>query len=248
MINDQSSTRMRKNSLEDEDSDNPEMEQESKFMRNEGWADAMQNILKTNKPKKKTTLVLSRAKKISEVKPKIEQSPFEIESKDGEIKAEIDEKADKKNFAMDKPEKRRKEEKMKHSIRIRPSPLTRPREKILQKIATQGVVQLFNAVREQQREIEKKLVEVGPLEGKREKVLKSIDKRAFLDVLMGGTKSVIVDQQDTSQRKDDSSENDNKVWSVLRDDFIMGAKLKDWDKKTPEETDESSDAEELNSD
>ena len=55
------------------------------------------------------------------------------------------------------------------------------------------MVQLFNAVRQQQMDIDKKLGEAGPLERKREKVLKNIDKRAFLDVLMGGTKSIIVD-------------------------------------------------------
>lgn len=56
-----------------------------------------------------------------------------------------------------------------------------------------GVLQLFNAVRHQQIDIDKKLVEAGPLERKREKVLKDIDKKAFLDVLMGGTKSIAVD-------------------------------------------------------
>jgi len=29
------------------------------------------------------------------------------------------------------------------------------------------------------------------------------------------------------------------MWSVLRDDFVMGAKLKDWDKKNIEEEDSS---------
>jgi len=29
------------------------------------------------------------------------------------------------------------------------------------------------------------------------------------------------------------------MWSVLRDDFVMGAKLKDWDKKNVEEEDSS---------
>lgn len=54
-------------------------------------------------------------------------------------------------------------------------------------------MQLFNAVKQQQAEINKKLSDAGPLERKREQVLKSIDKTAFLDVLMGGSKSIPVD-------------------------------------------------------
>lgn len=46
-------------------------------------------------------------------------------------------------------------------------------------------MQLFNAVREQQKIISKKIEEVGPSESKKEKVLKSIDKQGFLDVLRG---------------------------------------------------------------
>ncbi|XP_015122987.1 RRP15-like protein [Diachasma alloeum] len=222
-------------------------QEESKFIRNPGWANAMQKILKTNKPKKKKTLVLSRAKKISEVQSKNEKIPFQIESKEGDIKVEFVEKKTTKDLNRDKLRILKKTEKMKHSIRVKRSPLNRPREKLLQRIATKGVVQLFNTVRDQQQEIEKKLVEAGPLEGKREKVLKSIDKRAFLDVLMGGTKSITVDQRIGSEREEDGSEKSNKFWSVLRDDFIMGANLKDWDKEIPEE-EESSAPEEMDSD
>lgn len=49
-------------------------------------------------------------------------------------------------------------------------------------------------MKQQQVDIDKKLVKAGPLERKREKVLKDIDKKAFLDVLMGGTKSIQVDK------------------------------------------------------
>lgn len=52
---------------------------------------------------------------------------------------------------------------------------------------------MFNAVRQQQTEISKKMSQAGPLERKREQVLKSIDKNAFLDILMGNSKSIPVD-------------------------------------------------------
>lgn len=63
-----------------------------------------------------------------------------------------------------------------------------------------GVVQLFNAVKQQQLDLDKKLSEAGPLERKREKVLKSIDKSAFLDGLMGGSKSIPVTNTKTETK------------------------------------------------
>lgn len=41
---------------------------------------------------------------------------------------------------------------------------------------------------------------------------------------------------------------DDKIWGVLRDDFVMGAKLKDWDKKNTEEEEDSSAPEEIDTD
>lgn len=73
-----------------------------------------------------------------------------------------------------------------------------------------GVVQLFNAVRQQQGEINEKLSEAGPLERKREQVLKNIDKNSFLDILMGGSKSVRVDDD----IKNESQENEKNQKQV----------------------------------
>lgn len=69
--------------------------------------------------------------------------------------------------------------------------------------------------------------EAGPLEAKRDKVMKNIDKRTFLDVLMG-EKSENVEEKVKNRENDTKSE---PTWNVLRDDFMMGAKLKDWDKE-----------------
>jgi hypothetical protein len=56
---------------------------------NAGWADAISKVLRTSKPKKKKTLVLSRAKKLTDVTTTAEQQDtdpdFEIT---GEIKQE----------------------------------------------------------------------------------------------------------------------------------------------------------------
>lgn len=109
--------------------------------------------------------------------------------------------------------------------RVKPDILQKDRERTLQKIATRGVVQLFNVVRSQQKDISKKLEEAGPLEGRKEKALKNIDRRAFLDLLMG-EKSAVVDKEPQSAPK----QNNEPSWNVLRDDFLLSAKIKDWDK------------------
>ncbi|XP_012276255.1 RRP15-like protein [Orussus abietinus] len=210
---------------------------------NPSWADAMQKILRTKKPKRKKTIVLSKAKKLCDViqKKKEDSVPFEIAGQDGEIKNEkLDSKA---STEVGKPVKDTKKHKkdVNVNIRVKPSISDREREKRLQKIATKGVVQLFNVVRQQQIEIDKRLFTAGPSERKREKVLKSIDKCAFLDVLMGESKSIPVDNpvKKDNHTKPRQSNEDGKLWSVLRDDFTMGAKLKDWDKKAPEDEDSS---------
>ncbi|XP_066584495.1 RRP15-like protein [Prorops nasuta] len=206
---------------------------------NSGWADAMQKILNANKPKRKRTAVLAKAKKLNDIRKKI----VETENlKEGAIINGVKEK--KKDHIPEEHIKKQRRKEACLGIRIKPSILDREREKLLQKIATKGVVQLFNAVRDQQVEIDEKLVKAGPLERKKEDVLKSIDKRSFLDVLMGGSKSISID---TDSKKSIKPENkDDKIWSVLRDDFVMGAKLKDWDKN--DENSDSSAPEDMDSD
>ncbi|XP_043471516.1 RRP15-like protein isoform X2 [Leptopilina heterotoma] len=208
---------------------------------NSGWADAMRKVLSNKKPKRKKSIVLSKAKKHcnNDLEEKKQSLSFEIEDtndnfKNKTVKESVDEKVSE--------EKKRNKKIFKSGIRIKPSHLDRERERILQKIATKGVLQLFNAVRHQQIDIDKKLVEAGPLERKREKVLKDIDKKAFLDVLMGGTKSITVDNcANESVMQNGTPMEKKNVWKVLRDDFVMGASLKDWDKNTPVEENSDND-------
>ncbi|XP_076657013.1 RRP15-like protein isoform X1 [Halictus rubicundus] len=216
---------------------------------NPSWADAMQKILRTKKPKRKKTIVLSKAKKLCDIvkKEKSEELSFEIKKETEEIKTETSENVD---SSIEKSLKQVKEKRKDHlGIRLKPSITDRERERMLQKIATKGVVQLFNAVKQQQGEIKKKLAEAGPLERKREQVLKHIDKNSFLDVLMGGSKSIRVDNdvKDEEQVNSKVKEKDKETWNVLRDDFVMGTKLKDWDRKNDED-DDSSAPEDMDSD
>jgi len=76
-------------------------------------------------------------------------------------------------------------------------------------------VQLFNAVRQQQVEIKKKLSQAGPLERKREQVFKNIDKNAFLDILMGGSKSIPIDNGVKSEKPVMQTDDKDKVRKSL---------------------------------
>lgn len=102
----------------------------------------------------------------------------------------------------------------KTSIRAKPNILEKDRERLLSKIATKGVVQLFNAVRNQQKTLGREL-ENDVSERKKDKILKKFDKRTFLDSLMGQTKSVIVDDN-VKQLKDEVKEEETPKWSALR--------------------------------
>lgn len=221
---------------------------------NVGWADSIAKILKSNKPKGKKTLVLSRAKKIND-KHKVAPIPagFQVATTDGIVKEEMIE-TESKDEEITKVKKKRKKEIP--SVRIKPNVLEKDRERRLNKIATKGVVQLFNAVRTQQREINEKLMEAGPLEVKKDKVLKSVDKRSFLNVLMGEKPSR--KEGNLSRREENLSEKEKELscgqnkggkglettWNVLRDDFMMGAKMKDWDKELENEMEEENEVEE----
>lgn len=126
-------------------------------------------------------------------------------------------------------------------LRVKPSIKEYEREKLLKKVATRGTVQLFNAVRQQQKDVNKKLQDAGKIEYKRDKVLKNLNKKEFLNVLMNGprAKSQLVDnlvKQENSDREIKSEENSSdgecskSTWGALRADFLSGKKS-GWDKE-----------------
>ena len=109
------------------------------------------------------------------------------------------------------------------------------------------MVQLFNAVRDQQRDLKSQLNAVGQSTRKREQVYKSIDKEGFLDVLSrnkGVSSSAAAgkssaDQQPSRKKAKVATkvedEEEASSWSVIKDDYMLGAKMKDWDKESDTE-------------
>ncbi|XP_011193448.2 RRP15-like protein [Zeugodacus cucurbitae] len=215
--------------VEDSSEEEPEDETEG----NTGWADCIAKVLNTSKPKTKKTLVLSRAKKIKpgdKLKSKGSDYGFEVE---GEEKTDV------------KPIKEEIDDQIKHrknvplELRVKPSWKDIERERILRKVATRGVVQLFNAVRIQQKDIQQQLDAAGPLDSRKDAVLNNISKRKFLDVLMSGNRAKS-EAVDNAVKNEDSSDEDDQMsstthkkkkseWSVLREDFMTNKKVKHWD-------------------
>jgi len=235
-----------------------------------GWADAMAKVLNMGKNTAQTEpnkpLFLSKAIKDSEIKQRSAAGSKDIGSENNNTK---EEKPPTIRSAIRRAQKKEMEEKGRSKPDIVKD---RSKEKMLCKLATKGVVQLFNAVRDQQKSIKTQLNTAGGSVRKREKVYQNIDRQSFLNVLtnqksVGGDsssnsnetlirKSSIPTNLHTVKRsRIDSRHNEIKTeedeikaeaqdiedcsanestWSVFRDDFMMGAKMKDWDKEESE--------------
>lgn len=99
---------------------------------NTGWADVMQKILRTNKPKRKKTIVLAKAKKLCDIKVKEKKEDISFEIDGIKNVTEIEEASKTEHTVHIKP--RIKEKSL--GIRVKPSITDQEREKMLQKIAT----------------------------------------------------------------------------------------------------------------
>ena len=203
---------------------------------NTGWADAMAKVLAMGKNSDKPVSVLSKAKKDNERKRKVPSEKKTGEDSDSDQEEE-DHVRNLEPLAVRKARKRELD-----SIgRKMPNVLERNAEKALARIATRGVVQLFNAVRDHQKDMKTKLKEAGGSFRKQEKVYKNMDKSSFVQMLTGKpisqsseppskkSKTEVKDEEDAAEDPSAPS------WNILRDDYMLGAKMKDWDKQSDEE-------------
>lgn len=235
---------------ESDGADNEFDENESDDEGNAGWADAFAKVLQQKKPKNKKYLVLSKATKLADKKEKEEADKkvtFEIAGRsegDGDdddddedndedkvdIKLEIDAKPTTDELEMALIARRERSNKL-LQLRVKPGAMDRERERAFKRIATKGVVQLFNAVRAQQRDLVDRLEKAGPLDHKRDEVLNNVNKRQFLDMLMGGKRAKSENVDNPVKDENDTANDSSKPsqWSVLRDDFMTSKKLKHWD-------------------
>ncbi|XP_067458628.1 RRP15-like protein isoform X1 [Thunnus thynnus] len=189
---------------EAEDEDAGEEEDGDDSNANAGWAEAMAKILGKKTPESKTS-ILVKNKELDKIKEKEREEQQER-------KKQFDKKRAWEMMCREKPDLVK----------------DRETERALQRIATRGVVQLFNAVRKHQKTIDDKVKEVGGSERKKAKILSSVSKKDFIDVLRrteGSSGVTVKTEKDTG-----AAAEEKPAWSVLRDDFMMGATMKDWDK------------------
>lgn len=205
---------------------------------NPGWANLMAKALNVKRPHKTKSIVLSKAK--NSTKPENEEKGtynFEIE---GETKSEIIITTESSIATESKTPKNKK-----LSIRQLPSLKDFEKEKALKKIATKGVVQLFNAIRAQQKDLDTQIKDAGALDHKKDAVLENINKRKFLDVLMRGERNKSENLNTKNSDEDDSDDDLSTTtkrsgeWNVLSDDYMTNKRLKNWDQ---EESDDSADS------
>ncbi|GIY28515.1 RRP15-like protein [Caerostris extrusa] len=103
--------------------------------------------------------------------------------------------------------------------RVKPDIRNKDRERELIRIATGGVVQLFNSVEKHQ-----KTLKTSKKKQKEKKL--SVVKGNFMDILRECTKKEKTAEENPVVKKEKQEE----TWSILKDDFMMGANMKDWDK------------------
>ncbi|XP_033102928.1 RRP15-like protein [Anneissia japonica] len=186
-----------------------EFEDETEVEAGEGWADAMAKILQKTVVNEGSA-ILAKSK-----------------SHEKEKKKEKDEYEEKRKIKYTKKA-------WEDIAYVKPNVEHKDIERSFQRTATRGVVQLFNAVKKEQKTLESKLTEVGASERKRAKVESSMSKGQFLNLLK---KSASKTQQATGDKETQgSSKKSGATWDVLRDNFMMGATLKDWDKESESET------------
>ncbi|KAJ8290918.1 hypothetical protein GJAV_G00019180 [Gymnothorax javanicus] len=187
-----------------------EEEQEEGGNTNAGWAEAMAKILKKKTPENQAGILIKNKE--------LEREKEKVKKEQQERKKQLDKKRAWEMMCREKPDVVK----------------DRDTERNLQRIATRGMVQLFNAVRKHQRNVEERVKEVGGSERKRAKLLSSVSKKDFIDVLRGtdgaGQQGSRINKKVVSQTAEETP-----AWSVLKDDFMMGASMKDWDKESEEE-------------
>uniref|UniRef100_A0A8D1T2D3 RRP15-like protein n=1 Tax=Sus scrofa TaxID=9823 RepID=A0A8D1T2D3_PIG len=176
-----------------------------------GWADAMAKILNKKIPKSKPT-ILVKNKELEKEKERLKQERLE------------------KRKQLDK---KREWEMM---CRVKPDVVQdKEPERNLQRIATRGVVQLFNAVQKHQKNVDEKVKEAGGSIRKHAKLLSAVSKKDFISVLRGvdgAPNEKSSTGKNSKAKQTEVKAEEGPGWTILRDDFMLGATMKDWDRES----------------
>ncbi|XP_029791516.1 RRP15-like protein [Suricata suricatta] len=178
---------------------------------NAGWADAMAKILNKKTPRSKPT-ILVKNRELEKEKERLKQERLEK-------RKQLDKKREWEMMCRVKPDVVKDKE----------------TERNLQRIATRGVVQLFNAVQKHQKNVDEKVKEAGSSIRKRAKLISTVSKKDFISVLRGmdaSTSEKSLTGKNPKAKQTEGRSEEGPGWTILRDDFMMGASMKDWDKES----------------
>lgn len=113
-------------------------------------------------------------------------------------------------------------------------------ESMHRRVATRGVVALFNAITQHQQQKAQQQVDSSS-KSKKNNDIQTMSKHGFLDMLKktGSSKEQSSKQEantvdNTQPTKEKKS---SKGWNALKDDFLMNKKMKDWDKELSDDED-----------
>jgi hypothetical protein len=113
------------------------------------------------------------------------------------------------------------------------------------RVATRGVVALFNTISKHQQQKLQEQHESGILSKSNSEDIKAMTKHGFLDMLKktGSSQSDLKESTDTVKKikADVGGAKTSKGWNALKDDFMMNSKLKDWDKAMSDDEDSDDD-------
>ncbi|XP_048212715.1 RRP15-like protein [Perognathus longimembris pacificus] len=179
---------------------------ESSTGTNAGWADAMAKVLNKKTPKSKSTILIKN-KELEKEKEKLKQERLEK-------RKQLDKKREWEMMCRVKPDVVKDKE----------------TERNLQRIATRGVVQLFNAVQKHQKNVDEKIKEAGGSVRKQAKLISTVSKKDFISVLRGMDRNT--NEKNPKAKQGEVKSEEGPGWTILRDDFMMGASMKDWDKES----------------
>eukprot|EP00560_Eucampia_antarctica_P008841 CAMPEP_0197827442 /NCGR_PEP_ID=MMETSP1437-20131217/4207_1 /TAXON_ID=49252 ORGANISM="Eucampia antarctica, Strain CCMP1452" /NCGR_SAMPLE_ID=MMETSP1437 /ASSEMBLY_ACC=CAM_ASM_001096 /LENGTH=370 /DNA_ID=CAMNT_0043428273 /DNA_START=118 /DNA_END=1230 /DNA_ORIENTATION=+ len=128
-------------------------------------------------------------------------------------------------------------------------------ERMHRRVATRGVVALFNAITQHQQnqttqQLQSKDDEVKI---KKKKEIQNISKKGFLDMIKnkgvskaedGKPSPTKDDEEKASKQNLNAKPSSSSGWNALKDDFMMNSKLKDWDKDMSSSSEEEDDEKE----
>jgi Rrp15p len=106
-------------------------------------------------------------------------------------------------------------------------------ERAHRRVATRGVVALFNAIAQHQKKNEGTVSVMAKSANKSE--VKNLTKHGFLDMIKTAATEKCRKADEAYSHKETT---EKPKWNALKDNFMMGSKLKDWDKESSDDEEE----------